>query len=103
MTFSITEKNSLSADEKIDFFCSQNKEKRWRCMFRYSNSTQTKTLEFVSDYFTGKNEYLAVLRALKNAEHDVRQFLKDKNMPYNPNLLKEAWNKYMDTEQLKLF
>lgn len=104
MKISAESKISYSETEKIDLIYKKSPEnKMYQCMYKYTISKNGTEFSISSVYFFNYDEYSAVLYAVRQAESDVKKYLHEKGFSFHKQLLDDAWNKYMDTEQLRLF
>lgn len=104
MKISAESKISYSETEKIDLIYKKSSEnKMYQCMYKYTISKNGTEFSISSVYFFNYDEYSAVLYAVRQAESDVKKYLHEKGFSFHKQLLDDAWNKYIDSHQAKLF
>lgn len=104
MTISAETKSSYgkSDKEKIDLIYKYF-ENEWHCRYKYIKTKDGAEFSISSVYFSSKDEYSAVLHAVKQAKSDIKNSLYEKGFEYHPQLFDEVWNKYFDNKQMSLF
>lgn len=92
-----------SEKEKLDLIYKKSFDGKWYCKYKYTNSKDGKEFSILSVSFSSKDEYSAVLYTLKQAKLAVKKSLYEKDFEYHSKLFDDAWNKYFDSKQLRLF